>query len=90
MTESSAGPTKHWRRVDAEESHRCSRLGGGGERDAEEQFPRSISRRTREVQEWKKVQRTRNENTSIVTGSKSCPSELLKDSYARALGRLQT
>ena len=45
--------------MDVEESHCCSRLGGSGERDAEEQGPRDIHRRNREVQERKRVQRTR-------------------------------
>ena len=39
-----------------EESHSCSRLGGGGERDAEEHVHRNIHRRNGEVQEWKWVQ----------------------------------
>ena len=34
----SSGPTKRWRRL--EESHRSSRLGSGGEREADEHVPR--------------------------------------------------
>ena len=47
----SLGPTKRWRSsLNVEESHRCSRLGVGGERDVEEHVLRNIHGRNGEVQ----------------------------------------
>ena len=50
----------------------------------EEHVSRDRHQANSEVQEPKGVQRTRRRRTSRIMGSKSCRSELLKDSYARA------
>ena len=68
--------------MDVEGSRRC---GFGGERDAEEHVP-AIS--TEETERSKNgSSKDQEESTSRTLGSESCPSEPLKDSYARARGR---
>ena len=76
--------------MDVEESHRCSRLGSGGERDAEDHVTRNLNRRKQRGPRMEKGSKDQEGSTSRTMGSRSCPSELLKNSYASARGRLQT
>ena len=63
--------------VDVEESHRCSRLGGGRERDAEEHVPGKFPPKKRKDPRMEKDSNDQEESTSRIMGSKSCPSRLL-------------
>ena len=53
-------------------------------------FPEISTEETERSKNGKRVSKDQEGSSSRITGSKSCPSELLKDSYARARGRLQT
>ena len=60
----------------------CSRRGGGGARDAEEHVPRNIHEETKRSKNGKRFKGPGG-STSRIMGSKSSPSDLLKDSFVR-------